>query len=134
MSNTGDQAQDTFQKMEDIAKRNIQSIKGGFSIFVNEVVKNTTSDGFLHGKSQYSTSLNNNGTGPSMYQIGLMKGTDNTATASTATSAINRLVDDTVDFLKNEEAAHLGKEYIDEVLESLSKEVKNNNFYDEKKD
>jgi hypothetical protein len=56
------------------------------------------------------------------------------AVKGAATSAINRLVDDTVDFLKNEEAAHLGKEYIDEVLESLSKEVKNNNFYDEKKD
>ena len=45
-------------------------------------------------------------------------------------SAMTRLVDDTVAFLKNEEQAHLGKEYIDEILDSLSKEVKNNNFYD----
>lgn len=60
MSLTSKQAQDTFTKMEDIAKHNIGSIKGGENIFVNEVVKNNANtDGFLHDKQRYSCELFN---------------------------------------------------------------------------
>lgn len=60
MSGTAQQAQDTFTKLEDLAKHNITSVKGGQSIFMNEVVKNNANtDGFLHDKSSYSTELYN---------------------------------------------------------------------------
>ena len=60
MSGTAQQAQDTFTKLEDLAKHNITSVKGGQSIFLNEVVKNNANtDGFLHDKSSYSTELYN---------------------------------------------------------------------------
>lgn len=63
MSGTLKQAQDTFTKMEDIAKHNINSVKGGQCIFANEVVKNQSdTDGFLHDKQGYNTSLYNGST------------------------------------------------------------------------
>lgn len=63
MSNTLKQAQDTFKKMEDIAKHNIPSIKGGNNIFANEVVRSqANTDGFLHDKQGYSTELYNGST------------------------------------------------------------------------
>lgn len=63
MSYTAKQAQDTFTKLEDIAKHNIQTIKGGNNIFTNEVVKSqANTDGFLHEKSGYSTELFNGST------------------------------------------------------------------------
>lgn len=63
MSGTLKQAQDTFTKMEDIAKHNINSVKGGECIFANEVVRNqANTDGFLHDKQGYSTELYNGST------------------------------------------------------------------------
>ena len=60
MSQTAKQAQDTFRKMEDLAKHNIDSVKGGDNIFANEVIKNNANtDGFLHDKQGYSTMLHN---------------------------------------------------------------------------
>ena len=63
MSGTAAQAQDTFTKMEDLAKHNITSVKGGECIFANEVVRNNANtDGFLHDKQSYSTELFNGST------------------------------------------------------------------------
>lgn len=63
MSLTAKQAQDTFTKMEDIAKHNISSVKGGENIFSNEIVKNNANtDGFLHDKQRYSVELFNGST------------------------------------------------------------------------
>lgn len=60
MSATASQAQDTFKKLEDLAKHNITSVKGGNSIFANEVIKNNANtDGFLHDKTNHSTELYN---------------------------------------------------------------------------
>ena len=60
MSATANQAQDTFKKLEDLAKHNINSVRGGNSIFLNEVVKNNANtDGFLHDKTNHSTELYN---------------------------------------------------------------------------
>ena len=60
MSGTAAQAQDTFGKLEDLAKHNITSVKGGDSIFLNEVVKsNANTDGFLHDKQSHRTELYN---------------------------------------------------------------------------
>lgn len=60
MSYTAKQAQDTFTKLEDIAKHNISTIKGGTNIFVNEIIRNqANTDGFLHEKTGFSTELFN---------------------------------------------------------------------------
>lgn len=60
MSATAAQAQDTFKKLEDLAKNNIQSVKGGQNIFSNEVIKNNgNTDGFVHDKQSYRTELYN---------------------------------------------------------------------------
>ena len=60
MSLTASQAQDTFTKMEKIAKHNIASIVGSSDVFVNEVIKQqTNSDGFVHDKQSFRTQLFN---------------------------------------------------------------------------
>lgn len=63
MSNTGSQAQDTFLKIENIAKHNIASLLGTSDVFFNELVKsNANSDGFTHSASSYECSLYNGST------------------------------------------------------------------------
>lgn len=63
MSNVGSQAQDSFLKIENIAKHNIASLIGTSDVFFNELVKsNANSDGFTHGSSSYECSLYNGST------------------------------------------------------------------------
>ena len=60
MCPAGNQAQETFGKMEDLAKGNIQSIAGATKVFWNELVKSTNgSDGFIHDKTSYHCELYN---------------------------------------------------------------------------
>ena len=57
------QAQETFQKMEDIAKGNIASLMGTSSVFLDECIRmNSTADPFTHAKTSYSVSLYNGST------------------------------------------------------------------------
>lgn len=63
MSYTANQAQDTFTKIEDIAKHNVSSVSNENCIFMNEVVKSqANSDGFTHDKQNYRTVLFNGST------------------------------------------------------------------------
>ena len=63
MAPSGGQAQETFQKMEDIAKGNIASLLGTSSVFLDECVRqNAAADPFTHPKSGYSVSLYNGST------------------------------------------------------------------------
>lgn len=63
MSNTGSQAQDSFMKIENIAKHNIASLLGTSDVFFNELVKsNANSDGFTHDSSSYKCELYNGST------------------------------------------------------------------------
>lgn len=60
MCPAGNQAQETFGKLEDLAKGNIQSITGATKVFWNELVKSTNgSDGFIHDKTSYHCELYN---------------------------------------------------------------------------
>ena len=59
VSNSGSQAQETFIKMEDLAKGNIDSIDGILDIFIGELIKNNNSDGFTHDKQSFKVSLFN---------------------------------------------------------------------------
>ena len=57
------QAQETFQKMEDIAKGNIASLMGTSSVFLDECIRmNSSADPFTHAKTSYSVSLYNGST------------------------------------------------------------------------
>lgn len=57
------QSQDTFLKMENIAKKQIASIVGSSDVFYNEVVRsNTGGDGFLHREQSYFCQLYNGST------------------------------------------------------------------------
>ena len=63
MAPSGGQAQETFQKMEDIAKGNIASLLNTSSVFLDECVRmNSTADPFTHPKSGYTVSLYNGST------------------------------------------------------------------------
>ena len=63
MSLTSAQAQDTFTKMEKIAKHNISSIVGSSDVFLNEVVKQqSNTDGWVHDKQSFRTKLFNGST------------------------------------------------------------------------
>ena len=51
MAPSGGQSQETFQKMEDMAKGNIASLLGTSSVFLDECVRaNTQADPFVHPK------------------------------------------------------------------------------------
>ena len=56
------QSQDTFLKMEHIAKKQIGSLIGSSDVFYNEVIKNQASDGFLHREQTYTCALYNGST------------------------------------------------------------------------
>lgn len=62
LSNKGSQAQETFIKLEDIAKQRIESISSLTDIFINEVEKNNNSDGFVHDKASFRVSVYGGGT------------------------------------------------------------------------
>lgn len=60
MSVTGNQSQETFKKMEDLAMGNIASVSGSTSVFLEELVKqNSGNTGFAHDKNGYSCGLYN---------------------------------------------------------------------------
>lgn len=60
MSVTGNQSQETFSKMEDLALGKIASVAGSTRVFLNEVVKqNAGQSGFVHDKNSFSCELYN---------------------------------------------------------------------------
>lgn len=60
IGNTGDQAKETFKKMEKIAKKELESFVGSTDIFLNELkVNGANSDGFIHNPASFSTELFN---------------------------------------------------------------------------
>ena len=63
MGPTGAQAQETFTKMENLAKNNIASVIGVSSFFLDECVRiNSKADPFTHDKSGYTVELYNGST------------------------------------------------------------------------
>ncbi|MBP3916387.1 hypothetical protein [Clostridium sp.] len=60
LSTTSAQSQDTFLKMEKIAKRQIESFTGLTDIYFNEIVKSASnSDGFTHSPQGFKYELYN---------------------------------------------------------------------------
>lgn len=57
---TGNQAQETFTKLEDLAKGNIASALGVSTFFLDECVRqNSKADPFTHDKNSYTVNLYN---------------------------------------------------------------------------
>jgi hypothetical protein len=56
ISSVGSQSQETFLKIESIAKQRIESIKSLKDIFFYEVVKSSNGDGFVHDKTSFRMS------------------------------------------------------------------------------
>lgn len=65
------QSQDTFLKMEHIAKKQIGSLVGSSDVFYNELSKNSSggSDGFLHRDQTYTCTLYNGSTVTSLVGV-----------------------------------------------------------------
>ena len=60
IGNSGDQAKETYKKIEKITKKEIDSFVGSTDIFFNELVKNgATSDGFVHNPASFTLKLFN---------------------------------------------------------------------------
>lgn len=59
LSNNSAQSQETFMKMEKIAKKQIESIVGLTDIFLGELVRSGGSDGFTHAPSGFKYNLYN---------------------------------------------------------------------------
>lgn len=60
LGNTGEQSKEVFNKVEKLARREIESFTGCTDIFMNELVKNgATSDGFVHNPASFSMRLFN---------------------------------------------------------------------------
>ena len=60
MCPSGTQAQETFGKIEDLAKNRIASVQGATAVFLGELVKlNATDDGFVHDKNSHHCELYN---------------------------------------------------------------------------
>lgn len=59
LSLTAGQSQDTFLKMENIAKKQIESFTGLTDIFLGEVVKQSNHDGFIHSPQGFKYNLYN---------------------------------------------------------------------------
>lgn len=60
LGNTGDQAKESFKKIEKISKKEIESFTGCTDIFFNELKKNgATSDGFVHNPASFTMQLFN---------------------------------------------------------------------------
>lgn len=60
IGNTGEQAKESFKKMEKIAKHEIESFVGSTDIFLNELkINGANSDGFIHNPASFTTELFN---------------------------------------------------------------------------
>ena len=60
LGNTGDQAKETYKKVEKITKKEIESFTGSTDVFFNELKKNgATSDGFVHNPASFTCTLFN---------------------------------------------------------------------------
>lgn len=60
LGNTGEQAKETYKKIEKLAKKEIESFSGCTDIFFNELVRNgATSDGFVHNPASFTCQLFN---------------------------------------------------------------------------
>lgn len=60
IGNTGEQAKESFKKMEKIAKKEIESFVGSTDVFFNELKRNgATSDGFTHNPASFKCELFN---------------------------------------------------------------------------
>lgn len=60
LGNTGDQAKETYKKVEKITKKEIESFTGCTDIFFNELKKSgVNSDGFVHNPASFTCSLFN---------------------------------------------------------------------------
>jgi hypothetical protein len=63
MGPTGSQAQETFTKMENLAKNNIASVIGVSGVFLDETVRaNSKADSFIHDKNSFHVELYNGST------------------------------------------------------------------------
>lgn len=63
MAPSGNQAQETFMKLENLAKNNIASVIGVSSFFLDEAVRmNSKSDPFTHDKNSHNITLYNGST------------------------------------------------------------------------
>ena len=63
ISSNGDQAKETFMKIENIAKKQIASLRGLTDVFANELITNNANrDGFKHGASSFEFTLFNGST------------------------------------------------------------------------
>lgn len=61
IGNSGDQAKESFKKMEKIAKREIESFVGSTDIFMHELkISGANSDGFTHNPASFKCELFNN--------------------------------------------------------------------------
>jgi hypothetical protein len=60
LGNTGDQAKETYKKVEKITKKEIESFTGSTDVFFNELKKSgATSDGFVHNPASFTCTLFN---------------------------------------------------------------------------
>ena len=62
LGNTGEQAKDTFKKIEKLAKKEIESFAGCTDVFWEELKKSTNSDGFVHSPASFTCELFNGST------------------------------------------------------------------------
>ena len=62
LGNTGEQAKDTFKKIEKLAKKEIESFAGSTDVFWEELKKSTNSDGFVHSPASFTCELFNGST------------------------------------------------------------------------
>ena len=70
MAPSGNQSQETFTKMEDIAKKNIASLTGTTDVFFNECMRmNSIADPFTHSKQGFTVSLYNGSTVNSLNSV-----------------------------------------------------------------
>ena len=67
---SGNQSQETFTKMEDIAKKNIASLTGTTDVFFNECMRmNSIADPFTNSKQGFTVSLYNGSTVNSLNSV-----------------------------------------------------------------
>ena len=59
LGNTGEQAKDTFKKIEKLAKKEIESFSGSTDVFFEEIKKNNIGDGFVHNPASFTCELFN---------------------------------------------------------------------------
>jgi len=62
LGNTGEQAKDTFKKIEKLAKKEIESFIGCTDVFFEELKKSNNGDGFVHNPASFTCELFNGST------------------------------------------------------------------------